>query len=156
LLNWTSQDYLMMEMALELARSQLGRTAENPSVGCVIARGEEILSTGVTGDGGRPHGEEAALLNAKESLEGATVYVTLEPCAHQSSRGPTCADGLSEAGIARLVACCEDPDPRTSGQGFARLKAAGIDVEVGLLAEQGLLNIESFMVALAARRADQP
>jgi diaminohydroxyphosphoribosylaminopyrimidine deaminase / 5-amino-6-(5-phosphoribosylamino)uracil reductase len=156
LLSWSSQDYLMMEMALALARSQLGRTAENPSVGCVIVRGEEILSTGVTGDGGRPHGEEAAISNAKGNLEGATVYVTLEPCAHHSSRGPTCAEGLIKAGITRLVACCQDPDPRTSGQGFALLKAAGIDVEVGLLAEQGLLNIESFRFALAMRHAGQP
>jgi len=120
----------MMRAALALARRSLGRTWPNPSVGCVIVRDGCVIARGRTQKGGRPHAEADALAHARESLKGATVYVTLEPCSHHG-RTPPCADALMAAGIARVVSALEDPDPRVKGQGHARLKAAGITVEVG-------------------------
>jgi diaminohydroxyphosphoribosylaminopyrimidine deaminase / 5-amino-6-(5-phosphoribosylamino)uracil reductase len=120
----------MMRAALALARRSLGRTWPNPSVGCVIVRDGCVIARGRTQKGGRPHAEADALAHARESLKGATVYVTLEPCSHHG-RTPPCADALVTAGIARVVSALEDPDPRVKGQGHARLKAAGITVEVG-------------------------
>ena len=120
----------MMRAALALARRSLGRTWPNPSVGCVIVRDGRVIARGRTQKGGRPHAEADALAHARESLKGATVYVTLEPCSHHG-RTPPCADALMAAGIARVVSALEDPDPRVKGQGHARLKAAGITVEVG-------------------------
>jgi diaminohydroxyphosphoribosylaminopyrimidine deaminase / 5-amino-6-(5-phosphoribosylamino)uracil reductase len=142
--DWSQSDYEYMSLALELARVQLGKTGDNPAVGCVIVRDGKVLGKGATGDGGRPHGEAMALGDASTDVTGATVYVTLEPCAHVSQRGPTCAQTLVERGIVRLVAALEDPDPRTSGKGFERLVAAGISVEIGLLREQGDKQIEAF------------
>ena len=122
-----------MRAALALARRSLGRTWPNPAVGCVIERNGQVIARGRTGDGGRPHAEGDAIAEAAKagvSLEGATAYVTLEPCAHHG-RTPPCADALVSAGVARVVSALEDPDPRVKGQGHARLKAAGIAVEVG-------------------------
>ena len=122
-----------MRAALALARRSLGRTWPNPAVGCVIERNGQVIARGRTGDGGRPHAEADAIAEAAKagvSLEGATAYVTLEPCAHHG-RTPPCADALVSAGVARVVSALEDPDPRVKGQGHARLKAAGIAVEVG-------------------------
>ncbi|MEA2808849.1 MAG: diaminohydroxyphosphoribosylaminopyrimidine deaminase, partial [Rhodospirillaceae bacterium] len=120
----------MMRAALALARRSLGRTWPNPSVGCVIVRDGRVIARGRTQEGGRPHAEADALAHTRESLKGATVYVTLEPCSHHG-RTPPCADALVAAGVARVVSALEDPDPRVKGQGHARLKAAGITVEVG-------------------------
>lgn len=121
----------MMPAALALARRSLGRTWPNPAVGCVIARDGQVISRGRTQDGGRPHAEAAAIAQAAgRSLQGATAYVTLEPCSHHG-RTPPCSDALVAAGIVRVVSALEDPDPRVKGQGHARLKAAGIAVEVG-------------------------
>jgi diaminohydroxyphosphoribosylaminopyrimidine deaminase/5-amino-6-(5-phosphoribosylamino)uracil reductase len=120
----------MMRAALALARRSLGRTWPNPAVGCVIVRDGRIVARGRTREGGRPHAEADALANAVEPVAGATVYVTLEPCAHQG-RTPPCADALVSAGVARVVSAVEDPDPRVKGRGHARLGAAGIAVEVG-------------------------
>jgi diaminohydroxyphosphoribosylaminopyrimidine deaminase / 5-amino-6-(5-phosphoribosylamino)uracil reductase len=120
----------MMRAALALARRSLGRTWPNPAVGCVIVRDGRVVARGRTRDGGRPHAEADAIATASESLKGATAYVTLEPCAHHG-RTPPCADALIAAGIGRVVSAMEDPDPRVSGQGHARLTAAGIAVEVG-------------------------
>jgi diaminohydroxyphosphoribosylaminopyrimidine deaminase/5-amino-6-(5-phosphoribosylamino)uracil reductase len=123
----------MMRAALALARRSLGRTWPNPAVGCVIVRNGQVIARGRTRDGGRPHAEADAIAEAAKagvSLEGATAYVTLEPCAHHG-RTPPCADALVSAGVARVVSALEDPDPRVKGQGHARLKAAGIAVEVG-------------------------
>ena len=122
----------MMRPALALARRSLGRTWPNPAVGCVIVRDGRVIARGRTQDGGRPHAEADAIANAREPLKGATVYVTLEPCAHHG-RTPPCADALIAAGVGRVVSAIEDPDPRVKGQGHARLAAAGIAVEVGTL-----------------------
>lgn len=120
----------MMRAALALARRSLGRTWPNPAVGCVIVKDGRIVARGRTQEGGRPHAEADALSHAGGAARGATVYVTLEPCSHHG-RTPPCADALVAAGIARIVSALEDPDPRVKGQGHARLKAAGITVEVG-------------------------
>ena len=120
----------MMRAALALARRSLGRTWPNPSVGCVIVRDGRVIARGRTQEGGRPHAEADAIAHAGEALRGATVYVTLEPCAHHG-RTPPCADALVAAGVSRVVSALEDPDPRVKGQGHARLEEAGIAVEVG-------------------------
>jgi len=123
----------MMRAALALARRSLGSTWPNPAVGCVIVRDGVVIARGRTRDGGRPHAEADAITKAAGaglSLKGATAYVTLEPCSHHG-RTPPCADALVAAGISRVVSALEDPDPRVMGQGHARLKAAGIAVEVG-------------------------
>lgn len=120
----------MMRAALALARRSLGRTWPNPAVGCVIVRDGRVIGRGRTRDGGRPHAETDALGSARESVAGATVYVTLEPCAHHG-KTPPCADALIAAGVTRVVSALEDPDPRVKGQGHSRLKAAGIAVEIG-------------------------
>ena len=120
----------MMRAALALARRSLGRTWPNPAVGCVIVRDGRLIARGRTQEGGRPHAEADAIAHAGEPLKGATVYVTLEPCSHHG-RTPPCADALVAAGVARVVSALEDPDPRVKGQGHAKLKAAGIAVDVG-------------------------
>ena len=120
----------MMRAALALARRSLGRTWPNPAVGCVIVRDGRVIARGRTRDGGRPHAETDALASAIEPVAGATVYVTLEPCAHHG-RTPPCVDSLISAGVSRVVSAIEDPDPRVKGQGHARLRTAGIAVEVG-------------------------
>ncbi len=115
-----------MAAALALAERGRGRTAPNPNVGCIIVRDDRVIGRGWTQPGGRPHAEAMALAQAGDAARGATAYVTLEPCAHDSPRGPACSDLLIAAGIARVVTALTDPDPRTAGAGHARLRAAGI------------------------------
>ncbi|MGI4876898.1 MAG: bifunctional diaminohydroxyphosphoribosylaminopyrimidine deaminase/5-amino-6-(5-phosphoribosylamino)uracil reductase RibD [Janthinobacterium lividum] len=116
--------------ALALAERGVGRTSPNPSVGCVIVADGRVVGRGWTQPGGRPHAEAMALAAAGAGAHGATAYVTLEPCAHVSARGPACSDSLIAAGIARVVASGIDPDPRTAGAGIEHLRAAGITVDV--------------------------
>jgi diaminohydroxyphosphoribosylaminopyrimidine deaminase/5-amino-6-(5-phosphoribosylamino)uracil reductase len=120
-----------MAAALALAERGRGRTAPNPNVGCVIVAAGRVIGRGWTQPGGRPHAEAMALAAAGTVARGATVYATLEPCAHVSKRGPACADLLIAAGVARVVVALGDPDARTDGAGIARLRAAGIDVVTG-------------------------
>lgn len=120
----------MMRAALALARRSLGRTWPNPAVGCVIVKEGRIVARGRTQDGGRPHAEVDALERAGQPARGATVYVTLEPCSH-FGKSPPCADALVRAGVSRVVSAMEDPNPAVNGQGHARLRDAGIAVEVG-------------------------
>ena len=121
-----------MAVACTLAQRGLARTNPNPNVGCVLVKGERIVGRGWTGSSGRPHAEERALAQAGEAARGATAYVTLEPCAHHSTRGPTCSKALIAAKITRLVVALEDPDPRTSGKSLARLRDANIAVTLGV------------------------
>ena len=130
----TDEDF--MRRAIELARGQVGRTGDNPAVGCVIARAGCIVGEGVTGQGGRPHGEEAALAAAGEAARGATAYVTLEPCAERSSGAASCTDRLIAAGIARVVVACGDPSVFAAGRGASRLQAAGVSFALGLLGQE--------------------
>ncbi len=133
-----------MARALELAQRGLFTTTPNPRVGCVLVRDGRVLGEGFHAVAGGPHAEAAALaaaLAAGEDPAGATAYVTLEPCSH-FGRTPPCADALAVAGVARVVAAMEDPNPKVAGSGFARLRAAGIDVSVGLRGAEALdLNI---------------
>lgn len=136
----TSADYEFMARALQLARRGLYTTDPNPRVGCVVVRDGEIVGEGWHARAGEAHAEIHALQAAGERARDATVYVTLEPCCHQG-RTPPCTQALIDAGPSRVVAGLEDPNPRVSGQGLAKLRAAGIEVESGVLAEQsGALN----------------
>ena len=121
-----------MRSALALARRGLGNTWPNPSVGCVVVKDGRVVGRAVTAPGGRPHAEPAALDMAGAAARGATVYVTLEPCCHWG-RTPPCTDALIDAGVARVVIATRDPDPRVDGAGIARLRAAGIAVDEGVL-----------------------
>lgn len=129
--NFSKQDEDYMRRALELGASQFGRTAENPAVGCVLVKDGEIIGEGATQDGGRPHAETVALQVAGRQAQGATAYVTLEPCSHYGQTAP-CANALIDAGIARCFIAVVDPDPRVNWRGAALLQEAGIDVRVGL------------------------
>jgi diaminohydroxyphosphoribosylaminopyrimidine deaminase/5-amino-6-(5-phosphoribosylamino)uracil reductase len=125
-----------MRAALSLAARHLGQTWPNPAVGCVIVDAAgHVVGRGSTQPGGRPHAETEALAMAGARARGGTAYVTLEPCSHHG-KTPPCAEALVAAGIARCVAALEDPDPRVSGGGFARLRAAGITVQAGLLEQE--------------------
>ena len=121
-----------MAEAVRLGEAARGRTAPNPNVGCLIVQDGKIVGRGATGDGGRPHAEATALDRAGKRARGATLYTTLEPCAHASERGPTCAAIIPKAGIARVVIALKDPDPRTAGQGVNMLRRAGTDVKIGV------------------------
>jgi pyrimidine deaminase RibD-like protein len=143
-LGWSALDEGYMARALELARSGLGKTVPNPSVGCVLVRDGVIVGEGRTQASGRPHAEAVALTVAGERAAGSTAYVTLEPCAHESSRGPACSNALVKAGIKVAFVSMLDPDPRTAGIGVARLKAAGLEVHVGLLEEAGQTQVAGF------------
>lgn len=125
-------------MAATVALSRRGRpaSAPNPNVGCLLVKDGKVVARGWTQAGGRPHAEAVALAAAGDAARGATAYVSLEPCAHASPRGPCCTDLFVAAGIARVVVATRDPDPRTDGAGIARLRAAGIEVETGLLAAE--------------------
>jgi diaminohydroxyphosphoribosylaminopyrimidine deaminase / 5-amino-6-(5-phosphoribosylamino)uracil reductase len=140
-----------MARALELAAGGLGLTSPNPAVGAVLVRAGVIVGEGFHERAGGPHAEAVALARAGAAARGATCYVTLEPCAHHG-RTPPCADALVTAGVARVVAACPDPNPRVDGHGFARLRAAGIDVAVGPgEAEARALNRAFFTFVTAGR-----
>jgi len=124
-----------MGLALALGRRNLGRTWPNPAVGAVIVKDGIILARGWTQQGGRPHAEVEALRRAKKAAEGATMYVTLEPCSHLG-KTPPCADAIVRAGIARVVSALEDPNPEVSGQGHERLRTKGVAVDIGLGAKE--------------------
>jgi diaminohydroxyphosphoribosylaminopyrimidine deaminase/5-amino-6-(5-phosphoribosylamino)uracil reductase len=128
-------DRRFMQLALTLGRRGLGRTWPNPAVGAVVVKDGIVVGRGWTQPGGRPHAEPEALRRAGEAARGATLYVTLEPCSH-FGKSPPCADAVIAAGIARVVTAIEDPNPLVAGQGHARLRAAGIVVDVGLGAEE--------------------
>jgi len=127
-----------MRRAIALARPGLGRTGDNPSVGCVILGPEGIVGEGATADGGRPHAEDLALTAAGDSAREAVVLVTLEPCARRSGPGTSCTDRLIAAGVRRVVIACNDASVFAAGEGAERLRAAGIEVATGLLEAEAL------------------
>jgi diaminohydroxyphosphoribosylaminopyrimidine deaminase / 5-amino-6-(5-phosphoribosylamino)uracil reductase len=128
-------DQRFMQLALALGRRGQGRTWPNPAVGAVVVKDGVIIGRGWTQPGGRPHAEPVALSQAGEAARGATLYVTLEPCSHVG-KSPPCADAIIAAGIARVVSAIEDPNPEVAGLGHARLRAAGITVDIGLGAQE--------------------
>jgi diaminohydroxyphosphoribosylaminopyrimidine deaminase/5-amino-6-(5-phosphoribosylamino)uracil reductase len=144
-------DATHMRAALALARRGLGETARNPSVGCVIVKEDLVVGRGRTGTGGRPHAEVSALATAGTAARGATAYVTLEPCNHTGKTGP-CTEALIEAGIKRVVVGAVDPNPKVNGAGVARLRAAGIEVVTGVLAQDCTAVISGFAMVMGQGR----
>lgn len=139
-----AEDLRHMAHALRLARRGLGNTWPNPAVGAIIVKDGVILGRGWTQPGGRPHAEPVALAQAGEAARGATVYVTLEPCAHHG-KTPPCAEALVRAGVARVVSAATDPDPRVAGRGYAILRAAGIQVTEGIREVQSRAQQQGFL-----------
>lgn len=139
---FTSNDEKYMKMALEAAQDGIGKTDFAPCIGCVLVRDDKVIGVGRTSDGGVPHAEDNALKNAREQgydPEGCTVYVTLEPCANLDPGATiTCSDLLLQAKVARVVTCLLDPDYKTNGQGIEKLKAAGIQIDVGLFGNESM------------------
>jgi diaminohydroxyphosphoribosylaminopyrimidine deaminase/5-amino-6-(5-phosphoribosylamino)uracil reductase len=149
-------DIRWMQHAIELGRRGTGTTGENPSVGCVLVKDGRLIGTGNTQSGGRPHAEIMAIRQANSRFgegicNGATAYVSLEPCAH-GGKTPPCADALINAGITRVVCPLTDPDSRVAGQGFARLQDAGIIVQIGLLSEQAKEAHQGFLMRVQHNR----
>lgn len=145
---FTPDDLRFMDTALALARSQLGRTAPNPSVGCVLVRDGRIVGSGATADGGRPHAERQALDAAGAEAEGSRAYVTLEPCAFYGQT-PPCATGLIDAKVGEVFIACLDEHPKVAGRGVALLRAAGIRVETGLRRREAAALYEGFFHRIA-------
>jgi diaminohydroxyphosphoribosylaminopyrimidine deaminase/5-amino-6-(5-phosphoribosylamino)uracil reductase len=142
-----------MGEAIALGERARGQSAPNPNVGCVIvSSGGRLVGKGATAAGGRPHAEAIALDQAGRRARGTTVYVTLEPCAHLSPRGPACVDLLVQAKPARVVAALKDPDPRTSGKGIARLRSAGIEVKLGVGREAARRSLAGWLTRLRLGR----
>src|SRR2546430_5923706 len=133
-----------MDRALAVAASVRGSTSPNPWVGCVLETRDGRRFEGATAPPGGPHAEAAALALAGSSAEDSTVWVSLEPCSHQG-RTPPCADALIAAGVRRVVVALEDPDGNVSGQGIARLRAAGVDVEVGVSGDEARLLLAPYL-----------
>lgn len=138
------RDMRFMALALALGRRGLGRVWPNPAVGCVIVQGDRIVGRGWTQPGGRPHAEAVALAQAGAAARGATVYVTLEPCAHHGQT-PPCAEGLIAAGVSRVVVALGDPDPRVAGRGLDMLRATGIEVIEGVGLSEAALDQRGFL-----------
>ncbi len=137
----STNDHAWMALALQLARKGLYSTHPNPRVGCVIIKDGELIGEGWHVRAGEPHAEVHALRQAGDRAQGATAYVTLEPCSHHG-RTPPCAEALVEAGVSRVVAAMQDPNPQVAGRGLERLRSAGIEVESGVLeAEARALNV---------------
>lgn len=141
-----------MARALELSRAALGSTAPNPNVGCVIVRDGRIVGEGATAPGGRPHAEKLALDVAGDRAKGSTLYTTLEPCAHNSERGPTCAAIIPDAAIKTVIVAIEDPDPRTAGKGLAMLRDAGVEVISGIGADDARRVMAGFLTRVKLGR----
>lgn len=140
-----------MRAALGLARRGLGNVWPNPAVGCILMRNGRVAGRGWTQPGGRPHAEAEALGRAGQNARGATAYITLEPCSHQGQTAP-CVEVLLEAAIARAVIACQDPDPRVSGRGIARLGDGGVEVTTGpCAAEAEEINAGFFLRVRAGR-----
>lgn len=144
-----TDDARFMGVAADLGGRGRGLTAPNPTVGCVIVKDGAVVGRGWCQPGGRPHAEAMALVEAGSRARGATVYTTLEPCAHDSPRGPHCSGLLVAAGVARVVSGLRDPDPRTDGKGHQRLEAAGIATSFGVAAAAAARSMDGFL----ARRA---
>ena len=148
----SNNDITHMRHALRLAARGLGRVAPNPAVGCIIiSKDNRVVGRGWTAPGGRPHAEAIALKQAGDAARGATAFVSLEPCAHHGQT-PPCVGALIAAGVVRVVSTARDPDPRTSGAGFAKLKAAGIEVIEGVLTEEAKTLNEGFFKRITEGR----
>ena len=142
-----------MAKAVALGEGARGQSAPNPNVGCVIISASgRLIGKGATAAGGRPHAEAVALLEAGKKAAASTVYVTLEPCAHESDRGAACTDLLVQAEPDRVVIAVKDPDPRTSGKGIRRLRRAGIEVTLGVGREAARRSLSGWLTRLELGR----
>ena len=151
----TAQDRRWLSAAFALAERARGNSGPNPNVGCVLVRDNRVVGRGWTHATGRPHAEAMALVQAGTAdggVMGATAYVTLEPCAHDSTRGPCCADGLIAAGVSRVVGAITDPDPRTAGQGYARLRDAGVEILADVAPELARRSMAGFFTRMTKNR----
>lgn len=148
----TDSDALFMARAIDLALGEMGQTWPNPAVGCVIVNDGQVVAEAATAPGGRPHAEEQAVPAAGHRAQGATAYVTLEPCGARSSGRKSCSHFLAEAGIKRVVVACVDPSPFASGRGVERLRQAGLEVETGLLSERAAVLYEGYLHRLETGR----
>ncbi|NEH97938.1 bifunctional diaminohydroxyphosphoribosylaminopyrimidine deaminase/5-amino-6-(5-phosphoribosylamino)uracil reductase RibD [Rhizobium leguminosarum] len=147
----TPHDERFMAAAIRLSRWHLGRTATNPSVGCLIVKDGVIVGRAVTALSGRPHAETQALAEASALARGATAYVTLEPCSHHG-KTPPCSEALIAYGVARVVISVTDPDPRVSGRGIAMLREAGIEVDAGVLEAEGRHSLAAYLTRQTKNR----
>jgi diaminohydroxyphosphoribosylaminopyrimidine deaminase/5-amino-6-(5-phosphoribosylamino)uracil reductase len=145
-----SEDMAFMRRAIALAEPRVGLTGANPAVGCVVAKDGVVVGEGATGEGGRPHAEELALAAAGEKAQGATAYVTLEPCGERSSGAPSCAARLIEAKVGRVVIACANPHGLSAGRGPDLLRRAGVEVEAGLEADAAAVLYDAFLSRLAS------
>lgn len=143
-----TQDQIWMRRAIELARQGHYSTKPNPNVGCVIVKDGVVVGEGFHPKAGQPHAEVFAMRQAGDQARGATAYVTLEPCAHYG-RTPPCAKGLVEAGVAKVMVACPDPNPLVAGKGVQILKDAGIEVEVGICEDEAHPLNDGFLKAMA-------
>lgn len=144
MLNTAAADARFMAVAIGLSERGRGRTAANPNVGCIIVKNNVVVGRGWTQPGGRPHAEEMALADAGKAAKGADIYVTMEPCAHKSDRGPTCSDLVIEAKPARVVVATLDVDERTRRHGIDRLGSAGISVSIGVMEQEAHRTMAGF------------
>lgn len=145
-------DETLMRQAIAAAWTHFGKTRPNPVVGCVVAREGEVLACTVTAEGGRPHAEEQALAIAGPLARGADVFVTLEPCGARSTPTPSCSERLIDARVNRVVVAWEDPSHYASGRGGARLRAAGVRVQTGLLSDEAAPLYRGYAHRLATGR----
>ena len=146
-----STNHRLMRIALRLAARNLGQTWPNPAVGALVVKDGQIVGQGRTARGGRPHAETEALAQAGHHARGATLYVTLEPCSHQGKTAP-CTQAIINAGIARCIIACRDPNPRVNGQGIAQLQAAGIEVIEGVCEAQARALNRGFISVMERNR----
>ena len=149
--DFSAADHAHMARALRLAERGMFTTQPNPRVGCVIAKGDDIIAEGWHQRAGEPHAEVFALRDAGERACGATAYVTLEPCSHYG-KTPPCADAVIASGVSRVVAACEDPNPRVAGGGFKKLRDAGIAVDIGLMRDAARELNRGFLSRLERKR----
>ncbi|MGL5838306.1 MAG: bifunctional diaminohydroxyphosphoribosylaminopyrimidine deaminase/5-amino-6-(5-phosphoribosylamino)uracil reductase RibD [Sphingorhabdus sp.] len=150
--NDSPEDRHWLAAAIALGERGKGLTGKNPSVGCIIVKDGIVIGRGWTQADGRPHAEAMAMAQAGGAAGGSTVYVSLEPCAHESERGPACAEILIAARPSRIVAALTDPDPRTAGKGFDRLQAAGIAVERDAMVHEARASMAGFVTRIAKGR----
>ncbi|KAA0698294.1 bifunctional diaminohydroxyphosphoribosylaminopyrimidine deaminase/5-amino-6-(5-phosphoribosylamino)uracil reductase RibD [Neorhizobium sp. P12A] len=146
-----ADDERFMAEAIEISRRHLGQTGTNPSVGCVIVKDGAVVGRAVTAIGGRPHAEPQALAEAGARAEGATAYVTLEPCSHYG-KTPPCANALIAAKVARVAISVTDPDERVSGRGIQMLRDAGITVDTGILEKEGRRSLAGYLMRQTSKR----
>ena len=149
--SWSGTDLAFMQRALALTERGRDTCTPNPNVACVLAKDGRVIGEGWHERAGEAHAEVRAIENAKEATDGATAYLTLEPCAHQGRTGP-CVEALVKARVSRVVAALEDPNPQVKGRGFARLREAGIQVDVGLMAEEAREAHRGFLMRMLRGR----